>query len=308
VIYVVIAVKNRLSFTRRCLAALAAQNCADVTTIVVDDGSTDGTLEALPRDFPSVILLKGDGDLWWTAATNRAVAWALERAIDDDYVLTLNNDTSFDADYLDNLLTAAEENRPALIGSLAVDPDRGVVVEGGVRVNWLTAKKLVLARGVSLADLALWRPPPVAVDVLPGRGTLIPVSAFRSVGLYDATSLPHYGADYEFSRRAASSGYRLLVSYRAVLRVNPDKTGLHASHGPWAFLASFATRRSANELGHRWRYARLVCPRSTVVPYAVMDTLRVVVGGFRRQVLASPGGGGAGVHSAAAAQEPGTEG
>ena len=139
-IYVVIAVRNRLSFTRRCLADLAAQTRADVTTIVVDDGSTDGTLEALPREFPSVVVLRGNGDLWWTAATNRAVAWALERATDTDYVLTLNNDTSFDPDYLEHLLAAAEENRPALVGSLAVDPDRGVVVEGGLRVNWLTAK------------------------------------------------------------------------------------------------------------------------------------------------------------------------
>ena len=291
-IYVVIPVHNRWPFTRQCLADLACQSCSDVTTVIVDDGSSDGTSEELPRDFPSVVVLRGDGELWWTAATNLGVAWALERATDADYVLTLNNDTSFDADYLEQLLAAAEEHRPALIGSIAVDPERGAVVEGGVRVNWLTAKKLVLARGVPLADLAAWSPPPVAVDVLPGRGTLIPVSTFRAVGLYDAANLPHYKADYEFSRRASKAGYRLLVSYQAILRVRPGETGLHASRGPWAFLASFVTRRSANELGHRWRYARLVCPLPLVAPYAVMDTLRIMVGGLRRQVLGYlPSGG-----------------
>ena len=96
-IYVVIAVKNRLPFTRRCLADLSAQHGVDVTTIVVDDGSTDGTLDMLARDFPSTVVLRGDGDLWWTAATNLGVAWALKRATDADYVLTLNNDTSFDS-------------------------------------------------------------------------------------------------------------------------------------------------------------------------------------------------------------------
>ena len=101
------------------------------------------------------------------------------------------------------------------------------------------------------------------------------------------SNLPHYGADYEFSRRAARAGYRLLVSYQAVLRVKPEETGLHARRGLGAFLAGFVTRRSANELGHRWRYARLVCPPALVVPYAAMDTLRIVVGSFRRQVLGS---------------------
>jgi GT2 family glycosyltransferase len=284
-IYVVMPVHNRLALTRACLAHLAVQSRTDVLTILVDDGSSDGTSETVAREFPSVVTLSGDGDLWWTGATNLGLAWVLERAAGADYVLTLNDDTSFDADYLECLVRAADECQPALIGSLAIDSDRAVVVEGGVRINWLTAKRLPIARGVAVSDLTEWRPLPVAVDVLPGRGTLIPVSAFRAVGLFDAINLPHYGADYEFSRRAARAGYRLLVSYDAVIRVQPSQTGLHGSRGPGAFLTGLLTRRSANELGHRWRYASLVCPRWALAPYVVCDTIRVLAGSFRRQVL-----------------------
>ena len=284
-IYAVIPVKNRLSFTRRCLGDLAGTVGGEVTTIVVDDGSTDGTGEVLAREFPWVVVLRGGGDLWWTGAMNLGVAWVLERANDRDYVLALNNDTRFDASYLESLVETAEAAAPALVGSLAVDETSGVVVEGGVRINWLTAKRLAIAEGMAVTDLDSWRPPPVSVDVLPGRGTLIPLSAFREVGLFDASNLPHYGADYEFSRRAARAGFRLLVSYDAMLGVQPTQTGLHASRGLWAFFAGFVARRSANELGHRWRFAKLACPRWAYVPFVVCDTIRVVVGGFRRQVL-----------------------
>jgi GT2 family glycosyltransferase len=218
---------------------------------------------------------------------NLGVTWALGRAVAGDYVLALNNDTRFDSDYLESLVAAAEDNSPALIGSLAVAQYLGVVVEGGVRMNWLTAKRLVIARGLPLSDVKAWRSPPVAVDVLPGRGTLIPVSVFRAIGLFDAVNLPHYGADYEFSRRAARAGSRLLVSYGAVLRVQPGESGLHASRGLRAFLTSFVARRSANELKGRWRFARLACPRRTLVPFVVIDTLRVVAGSFRRQVISA---------------------
>lgn len=286
-IYVVIPVYNRLALTRQCLSDLARQVDVDFTTIVVDDGSSDGTADVLAREYPSAVVLGGDGNLWWTAAMNLGVTWALERAVTGDFVLALNNDTRFDSDYLESLVAAAEDHAPALVGSLAVDQDLGVVVEGGVRMNWFTAKRVVMARSLPLSDVKAWRSPPVAVDVLPGRGTLIPVSVFRAVGLFDAVNLPHYGADYEFSRRAARAGSRLLVSYGAVLRVRPGESGLHASRGLRAFLMSFVARRSANELRGRWRFARLTCPRGTLVPFVALDTIRVVVGSFRRQVLSA---------------------
>jgi GT2 family glycosyltransferase len=282
-IYVVIPVHDRLALTRNCLDDLSQQDAADMTVVVVDDGSTDGTAETLARDYPSVLVLRGDGDLWWTGATNLGVAWALDRAADTDYILTLNNDTRCGRSYVRQLAVTAARHSPAIVGSLAVD-GHGRVVQGGIRVNWLTAKRRVLAERVSLGDLRVQAGEVVSVDVLPGRGTLIPVSALRSLGLFEPT-LPHYGADYEFSRRAADHGYALLVSYDAVLEVQPDETGLHADHGWRPFLLSFVSRRSANNLLYRWRYARLACPRSCLVPYAVMDTVRVIGGSFRRQVL-----------------------
>ena len=122
----------------------------------------------------------------------------------------------------------------------------------------------------------------------------MPVSPFRRVGLY-ASALPHYGVDYEFSYRAARGGYQLVVSYRAVVKIDPGQAGIHVDPGIRAFLSSFVSRRSANELSHRWRYARLVRPGRLAVPYMVCDTTRIVANGVRTRVAArgqSPRGRG----------------
>ena len=104
-IRVVIPVHDRLALTRACLASLRAQTFRDFVVYIVDDGSTDGTFEALRADHPEVIVLRGNGHLWWAGATNRGVGRALREAGPSDYVLTLNNDAVAPADYLEKMVS-----------------------------------------------------------------------------------------------------------------------------------------------------------------------------------------------------------
>lgn len=69
-IYIIIPVHNRKHFTRECLLSLRKQTFQNFKVIVVNDGSSDGTGEMIEKEFSDVILLKGDGNLWWTGATN----------------------------------------------------------------------------------------------------------------------------------------------------------------------------------------------------------------------------------------------
>jgi hypothetical protein len=65
------------------------------------------------------------------------------------------------------------------------------------------------------------------VDVLPGRGTLVPLEVFRRIGTFNRRRLPHYGADYEFSIRARRAGFKLAVSHRATVYAKLRITGLY---------------------------------------------------------------------------------
>ena len=287
-LFIVIPVHNRKHFTRNCLLSLSAQTFCCFKTIVIDDGSSDGTSEMIQKHFPEVVLLHGDGNLWWTGATNLGIEYILTRAKHDGYILTLNNDTVVRSNYIQTLLYSASKYPRSLIGSIFVsDEDESVVVDAGVRVNWVTAKYENLAEGRVYNDILHAGSLIQKVDVLPGRGTLIPIEAFRKVGLYDFQYLPHYGADYEFSRRASMNGHKLLINYEAVVISNVKMTGLNnrVNNLRWSDLVkSFFSIRSANNLKYRWNFARLCCTGWRFPIFYLCDTGRLIMGSFLSQI------------------------
>ena len=287
-VFVIIPVHNRLAFTRACLASLREQSFRDFAVVVVDDGSTDGTHLALATEFPEATVLWGDGDLWWTGAMNHGLGWVMPRAGRHDHVLALNNDTALPPDYLETLLGVAKRHPIALIGSVAVSwDDHERIVDGGVRIDWRTTRSTSPATGLTWSQTEKHLGEAVPVSVLSGRGTLIPVEAFRRVGLYDQERLPHYGADWEFTRRAQRSGFELLMSYRARVFSREDATGPRPSAQTlsWRqFVRAYVDVRSPNNLRRRWNFARLCAEPSAFPLFLGVDLVRTVGGGVRRQL------------------------
>lgn len=285
-IRVVIPVHNRLALTRACLASLREQTFRDFVVYVVDDGSTDGTFEALRADHPEVIVLRGNGHLWWAGATNRGVGRALQEAGPSDYVLTLNNDAVAPADYLEKMVRAAAASAAAALGSVLVKAsDESSVVDAGVLIDWTTAKYTFLGPGCTIGQLTEQRTGPYTVDLLCGCGTLFPVRVFRQLGLYAADKLPHYAADYEFANRVRRSGEQVLVNPEGILLVEDKETGLHGDMsrlGVAGFVRTFLSIKSAHALRYRFRFALLACPRRQLPTYLACDVARLVVGGTRR--------------------------
>ena len=242
----------------------------------------------IEKEFSDVILLKGDGNLWWTGATNLGVEYALSQANQDDYILTLNDDTIVRPDYLQILLGSSQNHTNSLIGSISISSlDESTVVDAGVRINWLTAKYTNLADGGGYNDILREGSLIPKVDVLPGRGTLIPIEVFQKIGLYNFKRLPHYGADYEFSRRANMKGYNLLINYKTVVISKARETGLNnrvTSLGWGDLIKSFFSIRSANNLMQRWRFARLCCPGWRFPVFYVSDMCRVIIGSLLYQI------------------------
>ena len=288
-VFMVIPVHDRLDYTRACLDSLREQRFRDFRVIVVDDGSTDGTHAAVSDEFPEVTLLWGDGDLWWTGAMNKGLEWVLPRAASDDLVLALNNDTVVPPDYLHVLIEQAERHPQALIGSVAVSVhDRERIVDGGVRIDWRTGRSTKLAEGLTPSQaLSKWGEL-TPVSVLSGRGTLVPAEVFRQVGLYDQRRLPHYGADWEFARRAQRAGFPLLLSYRVPVFSHDAATGVRPSVQTLSlvrFLSAYVDVRSPNNLRYRWNFARLCTEPGALPAFFAADVVRVVGGGARRQVV-----------------------
>lgn len=100
-ITVIIPNYNGLSFMEPCMAALRRQTCQDFDVLVVDNGSTDGSVEWLrEQEIPSVFLAENTG---FSGAVNTGI-----RAARTPYVILLNNDTEAEPDYVGQLLHAIE--------------------------------------------------------------------------------------------------------------------------------------------------------------------------------------------------------
>jgi hypothetical protein len=92
------------------------------------------------------------------------------------------------------------------------------------------------------------------VDVLPGRGTLVPFGVFQKIGNFNARMLPHYGADYEFSARAKRAGYRLMVSHKARVYAKLNITGIERSDKRIISLKECTTLLFSNKSKTNLRY------------------------------------------------------
>lgn len=220
-IYIVTPVYNRREFTRGYLQALGSQTVQNFKTIIVDDGSTDGTSEMIEQEFPDVILLKEvGGDLWWTAATNIGVKYALAQS-DVDYIMTLNDDTLPNIDYIEKMILHSKEHPDALLGAFTIDANTGENVYGGHIINWPICANESLLKTKNIQKFeGLYE-----VNVYPGRGLLIPKKVFEDIGFYDAKNFPQTVADLDFTARAKNFGYKIYCNYDAKIKEYPEESG-----------------------------------------------------------------------------------
>jgi len=219
IIYIIIPVFNRWHFTKACIERLQHQTFENFKIIVVDDGSTDGTSEKLAMEYPEVIVLKGDGSLWWTGSINLGISYALENKA--DFILSLNNDTLPQLNYLEKLMVASSLKPGALIGSTGIDTKTNSINYCGERIFWLTDDAKDLKSEVKNgAQNQLLK-----VSYFPGRGLLIPKKVFETIDVFDQKKFPHYMADYDFTFRAIKAGFEVYCSVDAQLGTYPEASG-----------------------------------------------------------------------------------
>lgn len=103
---VIIVNWNGAQFLERCLSALMAQTVAPYEIVLVDNASSDASLDIV-RQFPSVRLLAQDKNLGFARANNLAIEAASAEA---EWIALLNPDAFAEPNWLASLMTAAQAN------------------------------------------------------------------------------------------------------------------------------------------------------------------------------------------------------
>lgn len=257
-VFAVVPVFNRLALTEACIDCLSAQTYPALRIIVVDGGSNDGTPEQICRHYPHVELLQGQKELWWGEAMQLGIEHCLDHSrCNDDMVLMMNNDTLIDPDYVATLVRVSQE-RHAAVGGVIVDSSHpSCILDAGEFIDWNTYSFPVrtVREGETYVD---------GVDLLSGRGTLIPLSMVRQAGNVNGARFPHYIADCEFFARLKRKGFPLGVTWEAVVRSHVDVTGLSTQHAdPLTFAQAWQalfSRRSMDNMGNHWRFIEDCAP------------------------------------------------
>lgn len=215
---IVTTVFNRKDITLQCLDSLSRIDMTGlhVHVVIVDDGSTDGTSEAIKEKYPDVEIIRGDGNLWYTAGTNLATEAALKH--NPDYVLSVNDDSLFDEKFLQHLVRCAEENPRSVIGPLLLlwDTSKEIFQVAPQWETWYGGWRHWYKQTVDTVPKE-----PFEVGIIVGNCVLYPAVALKEVGLMDEKKFINFG-DSEHTPRMRRAGWRLLIEPRSHVPCQPN--------------------------------------------------------------------------------------
>jgi len=198
------ACHNRRAQTLAALARLGDERVdSKMCVYLVDDGSSDGTADAVRAAHPWVQVIRGDGNLFWAGGTRCAEDHA--RPLEPDFLLWLNDDVLLYAGALRRLLAvhddlALRRDAPLIVVGPIREPGSDAVSYGGVRR--VTGRRRLRFGRMERADF------PQRCDTMNGNFVLISRAASDRTGPIDPVFV-HRMADFDFGLRATAAGVEI---------------------------------------------------------------------------------------------------
>lgn len=226
---------------RECFDSLAAQTFRDFEVLLVDNGSVDASLELVRGHYPWVRLVPLELNTGFATGNNRG----LEQAR-GTYIVTLNNDTRVEPDWLDCLVKTADAHRRAgMIGCRICsysEPDildsigMGICRDGMARGRFRNQRWSALQMK-DVEDILI----PSACAALYKRAMI------DEVGFFDDNFFA-YAEDVDLGLRGRLAGWDALVANQAIVyhkysqtsgRLSPFKVYLVERNHYWVVLKTF---------------------------------------------------------------------
>jgi len=194
--------------TLECLDSLHSLEYPNYQVVVVDNASTDGTVEHFHPDYCWVHVIEAGDNLGFVGGNNLGIDYAL--SILADYILLLNNDTLVSPDFLTKLVEVLESDPGVgMAGPLIYYyKDPGIIWSAGGEVNWKLGDSSMV--GLDQVDQGQFGTQPYSVDFLTGCAMLLPVEVIQKVGKLDTRFFAYY-EDTEWCIRIAKAGFTLKV-------------------------------------------------------------------------------------------------
>jgi GT2 family glycosyltransferase len=247
-LYVIILNWNRPHDTVQCLTAVTQSTYPHLVPVVVDNGSTPGTLHHIRQAWPHIALLENGVNLGYAEGNNVGIRYALARQA--RYIVLLNNDALVQPDTFNQLIEA-----------VAADPSVGAA---GCKIPLFETPERLWAAGEAFPRA---EPYPVddgrfdtprELDYAVGCCLLVRQEAILDVGLLDASFFAVH-EELEWCYRLRQAGYRILYVPTAVV-YHKVATSFTSNRSPaYHYLYTRNQLRLWQQRGlipHNWRKLR----------------------------------------------------
>lgn len=200
---------NRKQITLSCLEKLKNQEVSEnvhLKIFLTDDGSSDGTADAVRNLYPDVNVYLGDGAMFWAGGMRNS--WKKALSSQADYYLLLNDDTILTKNAVSvmlNYYTSAnnKSSKPAICIGSTVNQYTGKISYGGRRLN----SKVYWNKGYFMHSETEY----LNCDVANANIMLVPWEIVNDIGILSDT-FTHGLADYDYTLKAKKAGYDLVVA------------------------------------------------------------------------------------------------
>lgn len=285
--YAVVLNWNGREDTLRCLDSLTRTSYPDLGVVCVDNGSSDGSQQAVRERFPHIALIEAGANLGYAGGNNLGLRHALEHGA--RWVTLVNNDATVAQDFVEGFERAARERpRAGILAGKVYFADRPETI-------WFAGQRVGELLGYSGRPRGYGRPDGprysriCATDRAVGALMAISREAIEAVGLLDE-DLFAYVEDVDWALRVRSAGMEVVFApdARAWHRVSASTGGEGESthtlyYGARNTVTALERRRPLGRLGSALRRSAILATFSVHALTRVNRgaALRAVRDGYR---------------------------
>ena len=200
-VFIIILNYNGLEVLKKCLTSVFKIDYPNFEIVVVDNNSSDGSLEMARANFSKAIFIKNEENLGFAAGNNVGIKFALERAA--DFILMLNADVEVEKNFLTQLIDTVAENEKIGIAS-------PVIFDGETREIWFSGGHINWWRLKTIHEKNIQTEKFFPSPFITGCAMLVKVAVFQRIGLLDEDFFL-YWEDADFSLRSKRAGFQNVV-------------------------------------------------------------------------------------------------
>lgn len=207
---------NSKPFLTDCLTSIAAQNYRNFTVFLIDNHSTDGSVELVREKFPETKIIQNPDNYGFGKGFNQGIKKVYR---DFDYIALLNPDVRLDKNWLEESIITFKNRPRAMISSGLVLDWYGGVIEsaGGMIVNFPMGIFGGMLGDTYLKDLPEpYRTAEHKVFCAIANVILVRSNAFIDFGLFDESYFMYF-EDIDFSWRVLLNGKEIWFNPKAVI-------------------------------------------------------------------------------------------